>query len=66
MDVQVVEIQKVYNEFCCGVADPVAERWMIKMLYDLAIGDLSLTPKYVGLCGDGTSGPLIRWEHYTY
>ncbi|MEO9532545.1 MAG: type IX secretion system sortase PorU [Crocinitomicaceae bacterium] len=66
LDVQVVEIQKVYNEFSGGVADPVAVRWMAKMFYDRAAGDPNLMPKYLCLFGDGTYDPLNRLENNNY
>lgn len=58
--VQVVDVQKVYNEFSSGVADPVAVRWFMKMFYDRANGDPALMPKYLCLFGDGSYDPLNR------
>lgn len=60
LDVHVVEIQKIYNEFGGGAADPVAVRWFAKMFYDRANGDVNLMPKYLCLFGDGTYDPLNR------
>lgn len=66
LDVHVVEIQKVYNEFGGGAADPVAVRWFMKMFYDRAAGDPALMPKYLCLFGDGTYDPLNRLNDNNY
>ncbi|MCH2225690.1 MAG: type IX secretion system sortase PorU, partial [Crocinitomicaceae bacterium] len=66
LDVLVVDIQDVYNEFSGGVSDPVAIRWLMKMFYDRALGDPSLMPKYLCLFGDGSYDPLNRLENNNY
>ncbi|MFT4600505.1 MAG: hypothetical protein ACI857_000679 [Arenicella sp.] len=66
LDVLVVDIQQVYNEFSSGVADPVSIRWMCKMFYDRAAGNTALMPKYVCLFGDGTYDPLNRLPNNNY
>lgn len=66
LDVQVVDIQKVYNEFSGGVADPVSVRWFMKMFYDRANGDPTLMPKYLCLFGDGSYDPLNRLPGNNY
>jgi hypothetical protein len=66
LDVHVVEIQKIYNEFGGGAADPVAVRWFTKMFYDRAAGDVNLMPKYLCLFGDGTYDPLNRLPENNY
>jgi len=57
--VHVVDVQQVYNEFSCGMQDPVGIRWFAKMFYDRA----NLTPGVnapLNLClfGDGSYDPL--------
>lgn len=66
LSVHVIEIQKVYNEFSGGAADPVSIRWMMKMFYDRAAGDPALMPKYLCLFGDGTYDPLNRLADNDY
>jgi len=66
LDVHVVEIQRVYNEFGGGAADPVAVRWFMKMFYDRAAGNPALMPKYLCLFGDGTYDPLNRVNDNNY
>lgn len=66
LDVEVVDVQKVYNEFSGGMCDPVAIRWTCKMFYDRAAGDPALMPKYLCLFGDGTYDPLNRLEANNY
>jgi len=60
LSVHVVEIQKIYNEFSCGVADPVAIRWFTKMFYDRAILDPGTAPQSLLLFGDGSFDGLDR------
>lgn len=64
--VHVVNIQQVYNEFSCGIADPVAVRWLMKMFYDRAAGIPANMPKNVCLFGDGTYDPLNRLKDNNY
>ena len=66
MIVHVIDIQKVYNEFSCGAADPVAVRWFAKMFYDRAGGDPTKMPQYLCLFGDGTYDPLNRLDGNNY
>lgn len=60
LSVHVVEIQQVYNEFSCGVADPVAIRWFTKMFYDRAITNPGTAPQSLLLFGDGSYDGLNR------
>ncbi|MBI3133553.1 MAG: type IX secretion system sortase PorU [Bacteroidetes bacterium] len=66
LDVHVVDVQKIYNEFGGGAADPVAVRWFMKMFYDRAAGDPALMPRYLCLFGDGTYDPLNRLSDNNY
>ena len=66
LDVLVVDVQKVYNEFSGGVSDPIAIRWFMKMFYDRAAGDPNLMPKYLCLFGDGSYDPLNRLDDNNY
>ena len=66
LTVHVVDIQKVYNEFGGGAADPVAVRWFAKMFYDRAAIDPNNTLKYLCLFGDGTYDPLNRIANNNY
>ena len=45
----VIKISDIYNEFSCGLLDPVAIRDFIKYAFD----NWNPAPKYVLLCGDG-------------
>lgn len=49
MDVEVVNVEKVYNEFSSGTKNPTGIRNFIKMIYDRSEG-----LKYVMLFGDGS------------
>lgn len=60
LDVTVVDIQEVYNEFSCGVADPMAIRWISKMFYDRANGNLSEAIQSLLIFGDGSYDLLNR------
>lgn len=57
--VHVVDVQQVYNEFSCGMQDPVAIRWFAKMFYDRANQTPGVNPP-LNLClfGDGSYDPL--------
>lgn len=66
LTVHVVDIQKIYNEFGGGAADPVAIRWMAKMFYDRSAIDPDNTIKYLCLFGDGTYDPLNRISNNNY
>ena len=50
----VVTDQQVYNEFSSGTPDVTAYRWLMKMLYDKAMGLPVYQPKSLLLLGDGT------------
>lgn len=50
----VVTDEEVYNEFSSGTPDASAYRWLMKMLYDRANGDVVRQPKNLLLMGDGT------------
>lgn len=66
LSVHVVQIQKIYNEFGGGAADPVAIRWFAKMFYERAAIDPDNTLKYLCLFGDGTYDPLNRIANNNY
>jgi hypothetical protein len=65
LSVHVVEIQQLYNEYSCGMADPVSIRWFVKMFYDRAILNGSTTPKSLLLFGDGSYDALNRFDDNT-
>jgi len=65
LSVHVVEIQKIYNEFSCGVGDLVAIRWFTKMFYDRAAGDIIKMPKSLLLFGDGSFDQINRKKNNT-
>lgn len=65
LSVHVVEIQSIYNEFSCGVADPVAIRWFTKMFYDRAITNPGTAPQSLLLFGDGSFDGLNREANNT-
>lgn len=50
----VIHPEAIYNEFSWGHKDPTAIRSFLKMLYDRAQGDMSKTPKYLLLFGNGS------------
>lgn len=50
----VVHPEAIYNEFSWGHKDPTAIRSFLKMLYDRDQGDISKTPKYLLLFGNGS------------
>lgn len=66
MEVHVVTVQDVYNEFSGGMVDPVAIRWFAKMFYDRAGGVPANMPKYMCLFGDGTYDPKNRVGNNNY
>lgn len=53
LSVQVVQPEKIYNEFSSGTPDASAIRRFMKMLYDRKSSD-SDAPKYLLLLGDGS------------
>lgn len=54
LNVAVVELQDIYNEFSSGMRDVTAIKWFMKMLYDRANGNEALMPRYLLLFGDGS------------
>lgn len=54
LEVEVVNVKHVYNEFSSGARDITAIKWFMKMLYDRANNDPALMPKYLCLFGDGS------------
>ncbi len=54
LNVEVVSLGAVYNEFSSGMRDITAIKWLMKMLYDRANGAEELMPKYLLLFGDGS------------
>ncbi len=57
LDVTVVTIDKVYNEFSSGMQDPMAIRAFMKMFYDRAKAGQGKEPRYLLLFGTGTYDP---------
>lgn len=60
LEVAVVDINHVYNEFSSGAPDPTAIRKMAKMFYDRSLQNGSKMLKYLCLFGDGTYDPKDR------
>jgi hypothetical protein len=54
LNVEVVELQDIYNEFSSGMRDITAIKWMMKMLFDRAGGNEEMMPRYLTLFGDGS------------
>lgn len=54
LNVQVVNINHVYNEFSSGMRDVTAIKWLMKMFYDRAAGNEGAMPRYLLLFGDGS------------
>lgn len=54
LNVEVVELQDIYNEFSSGMRDITAIKWMMKMLFDRAGGNEDMMPRYLTLFGDGS------------
>lgn len=53
LTVAVIDIQKIYNEFSCGMQDITAIRDFLKMFYDRAT-NIQEMPKYALLFGDAS------------
>lgn len=51
LNVTVVEVEKIYNEFAGGTPDPTAIRDFVKMYFDKAGADTNARPKYLLLFG---------------
>ncbi|MFM2038200.1 MAG: hypothetical protein RL432_1139 [Bacteroidota bacterium] len=60
LEVAVVDINDVFNEFSSGAQDPTAIRKMAKMFYDRSLQNGSKMLKYLCLFGDGTYDPKDR------
>ncbi len=54
LNVRVVRLNEIYNEFSSGMRDVTAIKWLMKMLYDRAADNPDLMPKYLLLFGDGS------------
>lgn len=54
LDMVIVNIYDVFNEFSSGNPDPTAVKMFMKMLYDRAEGNPELEPRYLQIIGDGT------------
>lgn len=54
LKVTVVAVDKVFNEFSSGAADPVAIRDFVKMYFDKNAGTPANRPKYLLLFGDAS------------
>ena len=54
LEVKVVDVEQIYNEFSSGTQDISAIRDYVKMYYDRAENDESLMPKYLLLFGDAS------------
>lgn len=63
LDVHVVLIDQVYNEFSSGGQDPTAIRKMAKMFHDRSLQNGSKMIKYLCLFGDGTYDPKNRIDN---
>ena len=60
LSVHVVELQSIYNEFSCGVADPGSIKLMARMFYDRASGNPNSAIESLLLFGDGSYDLLNR------
>lgn len=60
LSVHVVTTDQVFNEFSSGTPDPTAIKDFVRMFYERANADNSLSPKYLLLFGDGTYDPKNR------
>jgi hypothetical protein len=63
LDVHVVLIDQVYNEFSSGAQDPTAIRKMAKMFHDRSLQNGTKMIKYLCLFGDGTYDPKNRIDN---
>lgn len=66
LDVHVIEDTKIYNEFSCGLKDPTAIKWFMKMFYERSNSNGSKSPKYLLLFGDGSYDPKDRLSDNTH
>ena len=63
LDVHVVLIDQVYNEFSSGAQDPTAIRKMAKMFHDRSLQNGTKMINYLCLFGDGTYDPKNRIDN---
>jgi hypothetical protein len=54
LNVEVVRLNQIYNEFSSGMRDVTAIKWLMKMIYDRADNNPDLLPRYLLLFGDGS------------
>lgn len=54
LNVQVVAVNEVYNEFSSGMRDVTAIKWLMKMFYERSAGVPENMPRYLLLFGDGS------------
>ncbi len=54
LNVAVVKLNEVYNEFSSGMRDITTIKSLMKMLYDRANGNTDAMPRYLLLFGDGS------------
>ncbi|MEM9051913.1 MAG: type IX secretion system sortase PorU, partial [Bacteroidota bacterium] len=54
LNVEVVQLGQVYNEFSSGIRDVTAMKMLMKMLYDRAKDNTDDAPKHLLLFGDGS------------
>lgn len=54
LNVQVVAINEIYNEFSSGMRDVTAIKWFMKMFYERSAGVPENMPRYLMLFGDGS------------
>jgi len=54
LNVEVVGLNAVYNEFSSGMRDVTAIKWLMKMIYDRAGENSVALPRYLLLFGDGS------------
>ncbi len=54
LNVEVVDVNHIYNEFSSGMRDVTAIKWFMKMFYDRANGQEPDMPSYLLLFGDGS------------
>jgi hypothetical protein len=54
LNVVVVRLNEIYNEFSSGMRDITSIKWLMKMLYDRANGNTEAMPRYLLLFGDGS------------
>ena len=60
LEVAVVNVNQVFNEFSSGALDPTAIRKMAKMFHDRSLQNGSKMIRYLCLFGDGTYDPKDR------